>query len=141
MSVESILKQKGTDVTTITPGATIKRAADWLRVKNIGCLVVTDGEQVLGLISEREIVHAFSHYGEAADERAAIETAPKEFRIRGGALSAGTFDRPDSRQVDGYQKRGRALPGLHQFDSAASENRSSSVADSMQRREFLSPGL
>jgi len=66
MSVESILKQKGTDVTTITPGATIKRAADWLRVKNIGCLVVTDGEQVLGLISEREIVHAFSHYGEAA---------------------------------------------------------------------------
>ena len=38
MSVESILKQKGTDVTTITPGATIKRAADWLRVKNIGCL-------------------------------------------------------------------------------------------------------
>ena len=66
MSVESILKQKGTDVTTITPGATIKRAADWLRLKNIGCLVVTDGEQVLGLISEREIVHAFSHYGEAA---------------------------------------------------------------------------
>ena len=66
MSVESILKQKGTDVTTITPGATIKRAADWLRVKNIGCLVVTDGEQVLGVISEREIVHAFSHYGEAA---------------------------------------------------------------------------
>ena len=66
MSVESILKQKGTDVTTITPGATIKRAADWLRVKNIGCLVVSDGEQVLGLISEREIVHAFSHYGEAA---------------------------------------------------------------------------
>jgi CBS domain-containing protein len=28
--------------------------------------VVTDGQQVLGLISEREIVHAFSHYGEAA---------------------------------------------------------------------------
>ena len=66
MSVESILKRKGTDVTTITPGATIKRAADWLRVKNIGCLVVTDGQQVFGLISEREIVHAFSHYGKAA---------------------------------------------------------------------------
>ena len=34
MSVESILKQKGTDVTTIAPEATIKRAADWLRLKN-----------------------------------------------------------------------------------------------------------
>ena len=64
MSVESILRQKGTDVTTITPEATIKRPADWLRVKNIGSLVVMRGEAVLGLISEREIVHAFSRYGE-----------------------------------------------------------------------------
>ena len=66
MSVESILRQKGTDVTTITPEASIKRAADWLRAKNIGSLVVTSGQTVLGLISEREIVHAFSRYGETA---------------------------------------------------------------------------
>jgi len=62
----SILKRKGTDVTTIAPEATIKRAADWLRAKNIGALVVTSGNAVLGLISEREIVHAFSRYGETA---------------------------------------------------------------------------
>jgi CBS domain-containing protein len=37
-----------------------------LRVKNIGALVVTSGKAVLGLISEREIVHAFSRYGETA---------------------------------------------------------------------------
>jgi CBS domain-containing protein len=66
MSVASILRQKGTDVTTIAPEATIKRAADWLRLKNIGSLVVTNGETVLGLVSEREIVQAFSHYGEVA---------------------------------------------------------------------------
>ena len=39
--------------------ASIKRAADWLRAKNIGALVVTSENAVLGLISEREIVHAF----------------------------------------------------------------------------------
>jgi CBS domain-containing protein len=66
MSIESILKQKGTDVATIDQETSIKRAADWLRVKNIGALVVTSGEAVLGLISEREIVHALSHHGEAA---------------------------------------------------------------------------
>jgi CBS domain-containing protein len=66
MSVESILRQKGTDVTTIAPEASIKRAADWLRAKNIGSLVVMSGEAIVGLISEREIVHAFSRYGEAA---------------------------------------------------------------------------
>ena len=66
MTVETILRQKGTEVSTIEPEASIRSAADWLRVKNIGALVVTSGKAVLGLISEREIVHAFSRYGEVA---------------------------------------------------------------------------
>ena len=66
MSIESILRRKGTDVTTIGPEANIKSAAGWLRAKNIGALVVTSGNAVLGLISEREIVDAFSRYGETA---------------------------------------------------------------------------
>ena len=65
MTVETILRRKGTGVATIEPDASIRRAADWLRVKNIGALVVTSGK-ALGLISEREIVHAFSRYGETA---------------------------------------------------------------------------
>ena len=65
MTIESILRRKGTDVTTIAPEASIKRAADWLSAKNIGALVVVTSENaVLGLISEREIVHAFARYGE-----------------------------------------------------------------------------
>jgi CBS domain-containing protein len=66
MSIESILRRKGTDVTTIGPEASTKSAAGWLRAKNIGALVVTSGDTVLGLISEREIVDAFSRYGETA---------------------------------------------------------------------------
>ena len=66
MTIESILRQKGTNVTTIAPDASVKRAADWLRVQNIGALVVTNENAILGLISEREIVHAFSRYGETA---------------------------------------------------------------------------
>jgi CBS domain-containing protein len=66
MTIESILRRKGTDVTTIPPDASVKRAADWLRAKNIGALVVSSDDEILGLISEREIVHAFSRYGETA---------------------------------------------------------------------------
>jgi CBS domain-containing protein len=66
VSVESILRQKGADVATIAPDASVKRAADWLRLKNIGALVVTSGNVLVGLISEREIVHAFSRQGEGA---------------------------------------------------------------------------
>ena len=66
MTIESILRRKGTNVTTIAQEASIKRAADWLRAKNIGALVVTSETAILGLISEREIVHAFSRFGEGA---------------------------------------------------------------------------
>lgn len=65
MTIESILRRKGSSVATIAPDASIKRAADWLRAKNIGALVVMSENAVLGLISEREIVHAFSRYDEA----------------------------------------------------------------------------
>jgi CBS domain-containing protein len=65
MKIESILKEKGTDVATITPEATIKRAADWLRAKKVGALVVSSNDALVGLISERDVVRAFSQYGAA----------------------------------------------------------------------------
>jgi CBS domain-containing protein len=65
MTVEGILRQKGIDVATISPEASIKSAADWLLAKNIGALVVMSGDSLVGLISEREIVHAFSRFGES----------------------------------------------------------------------------
>jgi CBS domain-containing protein len=64
MNVENILVQKGTDVVTIKPEASGKRAVDWLRAKNIGALVVVRDDTVLGIVSERDIVRAFSQYGE-----------------------------------------------------------------------------
>jgi CBS domain-containing protein len=74
MSIESILRRKGTEVTTIVPEASTKSATDWLRAKNIGALLVTSGNAVLGLISEREIVHAFSRYGDTAASMPVKET-------------------------------------------------------------------
>ncbi len=64
MTVDSILSQKGSEVTKIAPDATLKTAADWLRAKNIGALVVTSGDSILGIVSERDIVRAFSQYGQ-----------------------------------------------------------------------------
>ena len=65
MTVAIILRQKGTDVATISPEADIKNAADWMHAKNIGALLVISDDAILGIISERDIVHAFSRYGAA----------------------------------------------------------------------------
>jgi CBS domain-containing protein len=86
MSVESILSHKGTDVTTIAPEASLKRAADWLHLKNIGSLIVISGDAVLGLISEREIVHALSRFGEAA------AVMPVKEIMRRGAITVSPDD-------------------------------------------------
>ena len=66
MSVESILRKKGTGVATIAPDISVKRAADLLRAKNIGALVVARENAILGLVSEREIVDAISRHSETA---------------------------------------------------------------------------
>jgi CBS domain-containing protein len=66
MAIDGILRAKGRDVVTIRPNATIKAAADRMREANIAALVVTNGDNVLGLISENQIVHALSRHGERA---------------------------------------------------------------------------
>jgi len=42
----------------------VKDAAARLRERNIAALVATKGDAILGIISEREIVHALSSHGE-----------------------------------------------------------------------------
>jgi CBS domain-containing protein len=63
MSIEAILKSKGSAVATISPDATLPSAADEMLRRNIAALVVVSNDAIVGVISEREIVAAFSHHG------------------------------------------------------------------------------
>ena len=53
-SVRDILKVKGTDVWCVEPDATVFDALQRMAEKEVGALVVMEGAQVVGLISERE---------------------------------------------------------------------------------------
>lgn len=53
-SVRDILKVKGTEVWCVEPDATVFDALRRMAEKEVGALVVTEGAQVVGLISERE---------------------------------------------------------------------------------------
>jgi CBS domain-containing protein len=64
MKVESILKSKGTKVVTTGPDAKIATVIQKLRLERVGALVIRDdGKQVLGLVSERDIVHGLAERG------------------------------------------------------------------------------
>lgn len=60
MLIEHILYGKGHDVTTITADASVAEAVALLEDQNIGALVVVDGPQIAGIVSERDIVRALA---------------------------------------------------------------------------------
>jgi CBS domain-containing protein len=61
MNVETILSTKGAKVVTITPETPVGDATKILKRARIGALVVSDdGSNVLGILSERDIVSAMA---------------------------------------------------------------------------------
>lgn len=60
MRVHEILKGKGDSVYQISPDATMAEAVDRLVKFNIGSLLVTDGESIVGIITERDILKAIA---------------------------------------------------------------------------------
>ena len=70
MNVAHILGQKGRDVLTAQPHATLQQAVELLGKRRVGALVVADAAgAVLGILSERDVVRALSLH--AADALAA----------------------------------------------------------------------
>lgn len=67
MQVRHILQGKGRDVVTIADTATVCEAAKLLTARKIGALVVKDTkEDVIGIISERDLVRAIAESGAAS---------------------------------------------------------------------------
>ena len=72
MTVAAILRHKGREVFTVHPSATIAEVADVLSQKRIGAvLVVDEARQLLGVVSERDIVRSLSANGAATLEMTA----------------------------------------------------------------------
>ena len=64
MKVETMLAAKGNKVVTARPDATVATIIRMLKLEGIGALVVSaDGEKILGIISERDVVRALVDHG------------------------------------------------------------------------------
>lgn len=70
MKIENILEAKGRSVQTIAPDAPVAMAVHRLVASRIGALVVSsDGETVLGVIAEGDVMVALSRHGVGALEQ------------------------------------------------------------------------
>ncbi len=64
MRINDILRGKGNDVSTVRPDATVRQLLAALAERNIGALVVSeDGESILGIVSERDVVRQLHERG------------------------------------------------------------------------------
>ena len=68
MRVEDVLRSKNHRIVTVRTGGTVETAAKLMKAENIGALVVkdvcrTEGNTVVGMFSERDIVRAMLEHG------------------------------------------------------------------------------
>ena len=63
MTMQAILAGKGTDVATISAESTVKDAVRLLGERRIGALPVVEGDQVTGIMSERDVIYCLRDHG------------------------------------------------------------------------------
>jgi CBS domain-containing protein len=67
--ISSILKGKGTDVVSVSPGDTVLSVARVLTERRIGAVLVRDtAGRMLGIISERDIVTGMANQGQGTTQ-------------------------------------------------------------------------
>lgn len=69
MRVADLIKKKGSSVSTLPATATLAELLETLDDHKIGAVVVLDGEDVVGIVSERDVVH---HLRGGSDQSAAL---------------------------------------------------------------------
>jgi CBS domain-containing protein len=105
MNVETILRNKGRDVATIEPGASVAQAVDRLHRLGIGALVVSaDGQSVDGIVSERDIVAALAQFGNE------LLSLPVSQIMTRGALTCEPSDTVAELMAEMTNRRVRHLP-------------------------------
>lgn len=65
-TVKDILKNKEPDVWSISPNATVLEALHLMGEKEVGALIVRDGEEVIGIVSERDYARKIILQGKAS---------------------------------------------------------------------------
>ena len=76
-TVRDLLKIKGAQVWSVGPETSVLEALVLMAAKNVGALVVMDGDQLAGIISERDFARSIAGVG-----RCLIENPVKEFMTK-----------------------------------------------------------
>ena len=83
MRVKDLLKSKGRDVYSITPDATVYDALKLMAEKEVGALIVLDGEKMVGIFSERDYARKVILSGKNSEETLVREIMSSDVKYVG----------------------------------------------------------
>lgn len=66
MTINDVLRSKGTEVETIAGESSLSEAVRRLAERRIGAMPVTDGGRIIGIVSERDVIYCVSSHGAEA---------------------------------------------------------------------------
>jgi len=78
MFIESILRDKGPEVLTISPEATVFEAISEMEKKNVGALLVLNKEEIAGIFTERDYARKIITQGKSSKETTVSEVMTRE---------------------------------------------------------------
>ncbi len=63
MTVKAVLSEKGTEVFSMSPEATLEDVVRELSERRVGAVLITEGDHLAGILSERDVVRVLAKLG------------------------------------------------------------------------------
>ena len=109
MKIGDVLKGKGSGVVTMRSDSSIDTVVRRMRLERIGAVIISpDGKSVIGILSERDILHALAEHGTALLALKAEDLMTRE------VVTCSREDTLQSVMVKMTQRRIRHLPVVEQ---------------------------
>jgi CBS domain-containing protein len=80
-TIEAILAQKGTEIFSVSPDATVFEAVELMANKNVGALLVVENDKLVGLISERDYTRKVMLRGKKSRETLVREIMSSDLTV------------------------------------------------------------
>ena len=80
-TIEAILGQKGREIFSVSPDATVFEAVEQMANKNVGALLVVENEKLVGMISERDYTRKVMLRGKRSRETQVREIMSSDLTV------------------------------------------------------------
>ena len=80
-NISAILNQKGSEIYSVSPDASVFDAVSLLAEKNVGAVLVMDGDKLVGLFSERDYTRKVMLRGKRSRETTVAEIMSTDLKV------------------------------------------------------------